>query len=178
MSRRIKDLIKSITVIGYLIKKYNWYCSSRCYYWMTKQMHLIDPAEKDRAKYWLKCGVQSTGKFKVGYGVYFDAGHGDSITVEDDVWIASESLILCHRRVLDDYMVGDNYNKLPFKVEPVTLKRGCCVGMRSIIMPGVTIGEGSIVAAGSLVTKDIPPYTVAAGRPAKVVREFPSKADI
>jgi acetyltransferase-like isoleucine patch superfamily enzyme len=42
-------------------------------------------------------------------------------------------------------------------------------------MPGVTIGEGAIVGAGALVTKDVPPYTIVVGRPAKVLREIPKR---
>ena len=47
--------------------------------------------------------------------------------------------------------------------------------MESLIMPGVTIGDGAIVGAYSLVTKDIPPYTMATGRPARVVKEIPER---
>ncbi len=140
--------------------------------WMKKQMYLVDPAENKRPKYWKKCGVDTTGNFKVGYGVFFDAGNAERIHIEDGVWIASQCLLLCHRRILNDYTVGDDYNMLPYKKEDIYLKRGCCIGMRSIIMPGVTIGEGSIVGVGSLVTKDIPPYSLAVGQPAKVVKSF------
>jgi acetyltransferase-like isoleucine patch superfamily enzyme len=45
--------------------------------------------------------------------------------------------------------------------------------METMVMPGVTIGEGAIVGAGSLVTKDIPAWTVASGRPAKVIKQIP-----
>lgn len=53
------------------------------------------------------------------------------------------------------------------------------IGMRAIIMPEVHIGDGVIIGAGSVVTKDIPPYTIAAGVPAKVIgkRERPSSKD-
>ena len=44
--------------------------------------------------------------------------------------------------------------------------------MSSIVMPGITIGEGAIIGAGSVVTKDIPPYTIAIGNPAQVVKEI------
>ena len=45
------------------------------------------------------------------------------------------------------------------------------------IMKGVTVGKGSIVALGAIVTKDVPPYTVVAGNPAKVVKQLPSPED-
>lgn len=47
--------------------------------------------------------------------------------------------------------------------------------METMVMPGVTIGEGAIIGAYSLVTKDIPAWTVATGRPAKVVKEIPER---
>jgi acetyltransferase-like isoleucine patch superfamily enzyme len=56
---------------------------------------------------------------------------------------------------------------LPIRLEPnVWIGFDCCV------LPGVTIGEGSIVGARSVVTSDIPPFTIAAGNPARVIREF------
>jgi maltose O-acetyltransferase len=45
------------------------------------------------------------------------------------------------------------------------------IGTRAIILPGVTIGNGSIIAAGAVVTKDVPPYTVVGGNPAKILRD-------
>ncbi len=44
------------------------------------------------------------------------------------------------------------------------------VGAMSIILPGITVGKGSIIGAGSVVTKDVPPYTIVAGNPARIVR--------
>ncbi|WP_018429523.1 CatB-related O-acetyltransferase [Hoeflea sp. 108] len=52
---------------------------------------------------------------------------------------------------------------------------GAWIGMRAMIMPGLTIGEGAVIASGAIVTKDVPPYTIVAGNPAKPVRQrFPS----
>jgi acetyltransferase-like isoleucine patch superfamily enzyme len=53
----------------------------------------------------------------------------------------------------------------------VVIEDGCDIGIGSIILPGVKIGEGSIVGAGSVVTKDVKPYTVVAGVPAKILRK-------
>ena len=47
--------------------------------------------------------------------------------------------------------------------------------METMVMPGVTIGDGAIIGAYSLVTKDIPAWTIATGRPAKVVKEIPNR---
>lgn len=56
------------------------------------------------------------------------------------------------------------------------LEDGCWIGMRAMIMPGVTIGEGAIVAVNSVVSKDVPPYTVVGGTPAKPIRlRFPQE---
>jgi len=55
---------------------------------------------------------------------------------------------------------------------PVRLSNKCWIGMHSIVLKGVTIGEGAIVAAGSVVTKDVPAWTIVGGNPATVIREL------
>lgn len=115
---------------------------------------------------------------KVGKGCFIgdyvrvDVGHADMITLEDNVSIASGTRLLCHQRDFSVYFVGSDYMKLGYTVKPIVLKKGCLIGMESFVMPGVTVGEGAIVGAGSMVTKDIPAWTVAVGRPAKVVKEI------
>lgn len=112
----------------------------------------------------------------VGDSVKIDSGHSDMITLEDGVSIAGGTRLLCHQRDFGDYFVGGDYNALGYTVKPIVLKKGCLVGMESFVMPGVTIGEGAIVGAGSLVTKDVPAWTIATGRPAKVVKSIPIRA--
>lgn len=139
---------------------------------MTHQMNMIDPAEARRPKYWKKCGVDTTGNFKVGYGVYFDAGNAQHIHIGEGTWITSRCLLLCHKRNLADYHDGGDINKMPYIIADIYIGNGVHIGMDSVIMPGVTIGDGAIIGAKSLVTKDIPPYSLAVGSPAKVVKEF------
>jgi acetyltransferase-like isoleucine patch superfamily enzyme len=57
----------------------------------------------------------------------------------------------------------------------VTIKDKAWIGFNAIILKGVTIGEGSIVGAGSVVTKDVPPWTIVAGNPARIIREIPEQ---
>ena len=56
------------------------------------------------------------------------------------------------------------------KPEPVSIGDDCWLGRRVMVMPGVTIGDGCVIAAGAVVTKDIPPYSVAGGVPARVIK--------
>ncbi|OAX48512.1 MULTISPECIES: sugar O-acetyltransferase [Paenibacillus] len=55
---------------------------------------------------------------------------------------------------------------------PIVIKKNAWLGAGTMIMPGVTIGENSIVAAGAVVTKDVPPNTIAAGVPAKIIKNL------
>lgn len=59
------------------------------------------------------------------------------------------------------------------EIAPVNIERKAWIGLNSIILKGVTIGEGAIVGAGSVVTKDVPPWTIVAGNPARIIREIP-----
>ena len=58
------------------------------------------------------------------------------------------------------------------KIAPVTISSKVWIGFNSIIMKGVTLGEGAVVGAGSVVTKDVPAWTIVAGNPARVIREI------
>ena len=57
-------------------------------------------------------------------------------------------------------------------IGPITVGKNARIGAYSLILPGVTIGEGALIGAGSVVTCDVPPYTIAMGVPAKVVKEL------
>lgn len=62
-------------------------------------------------------------------------------------------------------------SKLKYDHKKVTLEEDCWIGTYSVIMPGVTIGKGSIIGAGSIVTKNIPPYSIAVGNPCQVIKK-------
>ena len=124
---------------------------------------------------WRICGVKLGKNVRIGQDVYLDVNYAKYITVEDDVWIASHSAIFAHRRVMDDYHVGDIYKLCPQKPRPVIIKKGSVIGIGSLVTPGVTIGEGTVIGAGSVVVKDIPDWCLAAGSPCKVMRFLPEK---
>lgn len=91
------------------------------------------------------------------------------VIIEDHVLIADRVFISDsehrHENVNIPILLQGDY----FKGE-VYLKQGCWIGIGAVIMPGVTIGRNSIVGANSVVTKDVPDYTVVVGSPAKVIK--------
>lgn len=133
-------------------------------------LNTISP--KLRPRLWKHIGVKINGKICIGYDVYLDVQNAKFINIDDGAWITSRCLLLCHRRDMSGYRRGDDVNQLPYIVAPIKICRGVHLGMGSIVMPGVTIGEGAIIGAGSVVVKDIPPYTIAVGNPCKVIKEL------
>lgn len=135
---------------------------------------ILAPFEPRKLRPWVlrKIGAKVGRNVFVGSKVWIDSGHADMLILEDHVHIAGECTLLCHQRNLSNYCIGDDYAKLGYKVANIHLKKGCLIGQRTMVMPGVTIGEGAIVGAYSLVTKDIPAWTIATGRPAKVVKKI------
>lgn len=128
-----------------------------------------------RPMMWRWMGAKVGKNCYIGYEVYIDLNNASLITVEDNVHIDERVHLLCHKRDLSGYYYGDDYSKLGYKEAPIHICKGSSIGTQSFIMPGVTIGEGAIVGAGALVTKDVPPYTIVVGRPAKVLREIPKR---
>lgn len=129
-----------------------------------------------RAKLWRLMGAKVGKGVFIGYEVWMDFTNTEFIELEDGVHIANRCLLLCHKRDLTNYRVGDESPKLPYIKGKVKIKKNAMIGMGTIIMPNVTIGEGAIIASGSLVTKDIPAWVIAGGSPAKVMKSIPEKS--
>ncbi|GEK32720.1 2,3,4,5-tetrahydropyridine-2,6-dicarboxylate N-acetyltransferase [Kurthia sibirica] len=63
----------------------------------------------------------------------------------------------------------------PPSADPVIIENNVMIGANAVILEGVRVGEGAVIAAGAVVTRDVPPYTVAAGVPAKIIKEIDEK---
>jgi acetyltransferase-like isoleucine patch superfamily enzyme len=94
-----------------------------------------------------------------------------SISIEDDVMLGSGVHIYVSNHSFDriDIPIIDQ-GHMPAK--PVILKKGCWIGANVILLPGVEIGENSVIGAGSIVTKSIPSGFLAVGNPAKILRQI------
>lgn len=117
----------------------------------------------------------------VGGGTLLDCTK--EIFLEDDVLISHGCLLAdsdnhsvrysLRKRDLVDWRAGGRHDWTTTEKASVVIRKGAWIGARAIILKGVTIGEGAIVGAGSVVTKDVPPYTIVGGNPARVIREIP-----
>lgn len=138
---------------------------------------LLSPLNPRKVRPWVlrKVGCHVGKDVFIGSDVWIDTGHADLITIDDHAHVTGRTVLLCHKKDLSDYCVGDDYAAQRYMTAPIHLCKGCSTGTGTIVMPGVTVGEGAIIGAGSLVTKDIPAWTIAMGRPAKVVKQIPNR---
>jgi galactoside O-acetyltransferase len=106
----------------------------------------------------------------------------NNVLIGDDVMIAwgvsltdhnSHSIVFSKRKNdVTDWLQGKKeWDEVYFA--PVVICDRAWIGFNSIILKGVTVGEGAIVGAGSVVTKNVPPWTIVAGNPARIIREIP-----
>ena len=94
----------------------------------------------------------------------------EGVTVEDDVFIGHNVTFINDLYPKATTAGGTLQTEADWKVERTTVRRGASIGSSSTLLCGVTIGEGAIVGAGSVVTKDVPPYCIVAGNPARILR--------
>ena len=125
----------------------------------------------------------ATAKIIIGNNVFIGRSiifATTEIIIEDDVLISSDCLI----QDSDNHNLSRKIRKKDcadwkdkgiqqwefVNCKPIKICSGSWIGAKSIILKGVTIGEGAIVGAGSVVTKDVAPYTIVAGNPAKFIK--------
>lgn len=133
---------------------------------------------KRRARIMKKLGCHMGKNVYVGDHVAIDFNHAEMIFIDDYAHITDCCRLLCHQRNLKNYKKGDNAADLPYRTGEIHIGKGVMLGMETMVMPGVTIGDGAIVGARSLVVKDIPAWTVAVGSPAVVIKEIPERERI
>jgi acetyltransferase-like isoleucine patch superfamily enzyme len=111
---------------------------------------------------------------RVFIGSNFTCSVAKEIVIEEDVLISSDCVISDYSGHPTDpalRMAGVQVD--PSDVHPVRICRNAWIGRRVTILPGVTIGEGAIIGAGTVVTKDVPPFQLCAGNPGRIIhREY------
>ncbi len=138
-------------------------------------------------------GFKHIETFEIGDGVFIGAqayiqGRFDGITkIGNHVWIGPQAYFDARHLILEDHVgwgpgakvLGSAHTGEPIdraimqtdlEIRPVRVKAWADIGMGAVLLPGVTVGKGSIVGAGAVVTCDVPAFSIVAGVPAKFVR--------
>jgi UDP-2-acetamido-3-amino-2,3-dideoxy-glucuronate N-acetyltransferase len=99
----------------------------------------------------------------------------EGVTVEDEVFIGHGVMFINDRfpRATSGGRLQDDSD---WSVTPIRVSRNASIGSAAVIMCGITIGEGAMVGAGAVVTRDVPPYAVVAGVPARIIEDLAMKA--
>lgn len=162
--------------------------------WKLRKAHFSGP----RVRLWGNPSVQIYGtlllgnrvrfvsrpiplEIAVGLGATLEIGdksfinYGGSIAAMARVTIGPSATIGPHCLIMDNdfHELDPNRRDEMPESRPVVLERNVWLGARVIVLPGVTIGENSVIGAGSVVSKNVPAGVIAAGVPARVIRELP-----
>ncbi|HYG36063.1 MAG TPA: acyltransferase [Clostridia bacterium] len=138
-------------------------------------------------------GFKHLETFEIGDGVFIGAqayiqGRFDGTTkIGNQVWIGPQAYFDARHLILEDHVgwgpgakvLGSAHTGLPLdrpiietdlEIRPVHVEAWADIGTGAILLPGVTVGKGSIVGAGAVVTRDVPPFAIVAGVPARFIR--------
>ena len=138
-------------------------------------------------------GFKHLETFEIGNGVFVGAqayiqGRFDGTTkIGNNVWIGPQAYFDARHLILEDHVgwgpgakvLGSSHTGLPIdrpiietdlEIRPVHVQAWADIGTGAVLLPGVTIGKGSIVGAGAVVTRDVEPFAIVAGVPARFVR--------
>jgi galactoside O-acetyltransferase len=117
-------------------------------------------------------GANKTAHFMLADRVMINSGcylSGEgSLTMGDDVLIGPNTCILSAGHAFTD--PDKVIQKQPITYGPVVIEKGAWIGASSVVLQGVTIGEGAVIGAGAVVPRTIPPFAVAVGNPARIIK--------
>jgi len=123
----------------------------------------------------------------IGAGAYLQGRFDGRCVIGDNVWIGPQAYFDARDLVLEEYVgwgpgakvLGSAHTGLPadvpivrtdLEIKPVRVRAWADIGTNAVLLPGVTVGKGAIVGAGAVVTKDVPPWAIVAGVPARFIR--------
>ena len=151
MFRKLKKVRYSKTVLGIL-----------------HVLAMNAPHDKLSVLFYRLRGTKIGKKVYVDKGVFIEGERPYLVTIKDNVEIGPKAIIVA----IDSSYNTISQRDIPILYGEVTIERNAYIGAGVIILPGVTIGEYSIVAAGAVVTRDVPPRTIVAGVPAKAIKNI------
>jgi acetyltransferase-like isoleucine patch superfamily enzyme len=138
-------------------------------------------------------GFKHLETFEIGHGVFIGAqsylqGRFDgTCVIADHVWIGPQSYFDARELIIEEYVgwgpgakvLGSTHTALPIdvpivqtdlEIKPVRIGAWADIGVNAVILPGISVGRGAIVGAGAVVARDVPPFAIVAGVPARFLR--------
>lgn len=116
--------------------------------------------------------IKKPNKLELGNGVVISRGAimtcSGGVKIEDNVLIGYGAKVISANHIVPDDRTLIKY--AGHKYAEVKIKEGAWICANSVILPGITVGEGAIVSAGAVVTKDVPPFVFVGGVPAKIIK--------
>jgi acetyltransferase-like isoleucine patch superfamily enzyme len=143
--------------------------TERSYITIGEDSYLSSHATLNTFDGWIAMGSNCTVN---SYAILY--GHG-GLRIGNDVRIAPQAMIMPMNHIFDDLHVP--IWKQGIQAKGIKIEDDVWLGSGSIVLDGVTIGKGSVIGAGAVVTKNIPPYSIALGVPAKVIKERKGKKE-
>ena len=116
----------------------------------------------------IQCGVKIGARCKISSHTFICEG----IRIEDEVFIGHGVMFVNDRYPRAANADGSPKTAADWECEPTVVEAGASIGSGSTILGGLIIGSGAMIGAGSVVTRDVPPRTIVAGNPARVLREI------
>jgi maltose O-acetyltransferase len=117
--------------------------------------------------------IEYPEKLQIGRGVGLNTGcwinASGGVTIGDNVLIGPNCIIHSANHETNQLDIPIQFQGFEFR--SVRIENNVWIGANTIVLPGISIGYGSIIGAGSVVTKDIPPYVIAVGNPARVIKK-------
>ena len=161
----MKTLCRSAKVHGY--RSVIWFGIIRWKDHVFNQWAMRCPWNRLRIRLQRWRGVDIGNDVHIGPGCTLDYTYPYFIHIGDGASLAGNNYVLAHSTPLEYHA-----KCVESFVAPTIIGKNSWIGVNATILPGVTIGEGAIVAAGAVVTKDVPPRALAAGVPARVIKEL------
>jgi acetyltransferase-like isoleucine patch superfamily enzyme len=133
------------------------------------------PDNRTRKVFFRETGVHIGQGTNITPGLIVNDGYSGLCWIGERVSIATNVTIVVDSNPNNSFLKDEPYVKeYLIKTKPVIVEDDVWLGTNVVLLPGVTIGRGSIIGAGSVVTRDIPPFVIAKGIPARVVRHLQS----
>lgn len=146
-----------------------WYLTRKSIRFIVEKLAHVCPSKSLRSMMYRWCGLHIGKDVYIGDSVLFDRAFPQMITIKDHAAIGDRCIITGHAHIPTDTPLKKIY---PRTIKPVVIEEGAWLMPNVTVICGVTIGKEAVVATGAVVTKDVPPHTLVAGVPAKVVKNL------